>query len=260
MTRKSPIVRLAALRKRRLRSLQERVDAEARVLALSIISRVASSLAHDFKHDIGTIWNCTELLESEHSAAGRDDVNDACDAIRAAGRAVLRRLERLLSMTDHREPWEQVLSLTSSVSRFASKVETSCAAQQIDLSVVLPAGEVLVVADPDQIQFVLEILFDNSREALDRRKEERSIQITVHSNEHEVLLFWRDNGRGMDPVTREHCLEPFFTTRASGIGLGLFVAQTILKRRGGRIEVESCEGEGTCLMLTLPRPATAEIE
>lgn len=259
MTRKSPIVRLAALRQHRLQLRREKIDAEAQALALGILSCVASSLAHDFKHDIALILNCVDVLESEHRAAGRDEVNDTCDVIREAGRAVLRQLGRLLLMTGRGQLGEEALSLTSSVSRFASSVQTFCATERIDFSVVLPEDEVLVIVDPDQIQLVLEILFENSRDALDGRRHDKSIGITTHLTEHEVLLFWRDNGRGMNRVARERCFEPFFTTRKSGTGLGLFVARNIMKRHRGRIDLESREGEGTCVTLALPRPATAEI-
>ncbi len=64
----------------------------------------------------------------------------------------------------------------------------------------------------------------------------------------------RDNGTGMDEKTRQHCLEPFFSTKAQrgGSGLGLAMVYGMMRRHDGTIEVESVVGRGTCIHLTFP--------
>jgi signal transduction histidine kinase len=67
----------------------------------------------------------------------------------------------------------------------------------------------------------------------------------------------RDTGAGMTPEVLRHLFEPFFTTKPPGMGtgLGLAVAHSIVTGQGGRIEVESAPGQGTCFTLYLPRVA-----
>lgn len=258
MIRKSPIVRLATFRQHRLRLRREKIDAEAQILTLGSLSHVASSLAHDFKDDIGTIWNSVDVLESEPGAAGRDDVNDAGDATNpsSAGRTTEKSIcsvaQHASTLAANRKTLD-VRERACSPGRPRSVIHSNRSTRR---NTARAASR--IIADPDQ-QFVLESLLANSRDTLDEHRQERSVRINVHSTEHEALLSLRDNGRGMNPVTRERCFEPFFTTRATRSGLGLFVAQTFMRRHGGRIAVESCDGEGTCLTLALPRPVTAEI-
>jgi signal transduction histidine kinase len=72
-----------------------------------------------------------------------------------------------------------------------------------------------------------------------------------------VCVEVRDTGTGMTPETMRNLFQPFFTTRPPGMGtgLGLAVAHGIVTAQGGRIEVESELGKGSCFTLHLPRVA-----
>jgi signal transduction histidine kinase len=63
-----------------------------------------------------------------------------------------------------------------------------------------------------------------------------------------------DTGPGIPPDVQQRLFEPFFTTKAPGVGtgLGLHIAYSVIARQGGRIEIESTVGEGTCFVVTLP--------
>jgi two-component system sensor histidine kinase FlrB len=71
----------------------------------------------------------------------------------------------------------------------------------------------------------------------------------------EFLL--KDNGPGIDPAVRDRILEPFFTTKPQGTGLGLAVAQAVVSAHDGALWIESEPGGGTCVGIRLPLAASA---
>jgi PAS domain S-box-containing protein len=68
-----------------------------------------------------------------------------------------------------------------------------------------------------------------------------------------VQLAFRDNGPGLSPEQRKRIFEPFFTTKTKGTGLGMAIAQRIIKAHGGQIAVGDHPGPGAEVLITLPR-------
>lgn len=68
----------------------------------------------------------------------------------------------------------------------------------------------------------------------------------------------RDRGHGMEPQVRKRALDPFFTTRPSGTGLGLPIVQRIIEAHGGQLELQSNENEGTSVIIWVPVNAPVE--
>lgn len=68
----------------------------------------------------------------------------------------------------------------------------------------------------------------------------------------QLILEVKDNGVGMDEETRIHALEPFFTTKESGTGMGLATVYGVVQRHDGTVEIESAPGKGTTVRLLLP--------
>jgi CheY-like chemotaxis protein/anti-sigma regulatory factor (Ser/Thr protein kinase) len=74
------------------------------------------------------------------------------------------------------------------------------------------------------------------------------------ASDQQIQIEVRDNGIGMDEKTRQHCLEPFFSTKAKrgGTGLGLAMVYGVMRRHDGAIDIESVPNHGTCVRLTFP--------
>jgi signal transduction histidine kinase/CheY-like chemotaxis protein len=70
----------------------------------------------------------------------------------------------------------------------------------------------------------------------------------------DLIIEVRDNGSGMDEKVRQHCLEPFFSTKVQrgGTGLGLAMVYGMVQRQKGNIEIESAVGQGTCIRMIFP--------
>jgi CheY-like chemotaxis protein len=137
----------------------------------------------------------------------------------------------------------------------------------IELETRLAEGLGRVKADEGQIEQALLNLAVNARDAMPRGG--RIVIETANRDPHPaardagtgaagggfVAISVSDTGHGMDAVTLSHLFEPFFTTKAAekGTGLGLASVYGIVQQSGGRIDVQSAPGQGTCFLISLPR-------
>lgn len=78
---------------------------------------------------------------------------------------------------------------------------------------------------------------------------------TSHESDAACLITVQDDGRGMDEETARRAIDPFFSGREAGrgIGLGLSKAWRLIDTNGGRLEIDSKHGQGTCVMIRVPR-------
>ena len=122
----------------------------------------------------------------------------------------------------------------------------------VDLRRSEPLPEILV--DPDQLKEVFVNILINACEATG---EGGSISIEEEIAELQPLglvsvIRIRDNGPGIPAELQENVFEPFFSTKEDGTGLGLSIAVRIVAQHGGRLSLESEEGQGTTFIITLP--------
>ncbi len=123
-----------------------------------------------------------------------------------------------------------------------------------------------VACQPARLNQVFMNLIINACHAIaDRAKAAGSdfvgrLRITSAIAHDHLCIAFQDNGCGMSAATRERIFEPFFTTKplGEGTGLGLSVSYGIVREHGGKLEVESTPGEGTCFRVCLPLPAQTE--
>ena len=107
-----------------------------------------------------------------------------------------------------------------------------------------------VLVDSNQIIIAFKNLLRNARDSLSVGGK-ISIETTVR--DHSVVFHVRDNGSGIPPEDLEQILEPLFTTKARGMGLGLSITRTIVEKNRGKLLVESELGIGSCFSIELQR-------
>jgi signal transduction histidine kinase len=111
-----------------------------------------------------------------------------------------------------------------------------------------------VNVDPDLMTQVLVGLVANAIDAVGVGGE---IRLEAHPNGRQIELAVADTGPGVPAELRSQVFEPFFTTRAEGIGLGLAIARQIVEAHGGRIEVGQSESGGARFAVILPAAGSA---
>jgi len=115
----------------------------------------------------------------------------------------------------------------------------------LDLDSTLP--DIIIVRDQLK-QAILNLLLN----ALESETDKKEISIQSYRSDRNIIIKFRDYGKGISSGAREKIFEPFFTTKNSGSGLGLFIVHQIIQAHSGLIEVESEPGQGTVFMVTLP--------
>ena len=114
--------------------------------------------------------------------------------------------------------------------------------------------DVILYCDVVNMKEVLLNLLENSRDAMEGTGK---IQITGYFERLRRVYCIKvtDTGRGMSDKTKAEAFAPYFTTKQKGIhyGLGLAFCKSILQAHGGKIKIESVEGQGTKIILCFPR-------
>ncbi|HSP44315.1 MAG TPA: ATP-binding protein, partial [Luteolibacter sp.] len=122
---------------------------------------------------------------------------------------------------------------------------------ELDLAESLPPA----LIDSGQFQQVFYNLMRNAYQALPASG--GRITIRSRANDYEYVISIEDNGVGISPEHMGAIFEPYRTTKSSGSGLGLLIVRRIIREHGGEISLESEEGEGTRVIIHLPRAERA---
>jgi PAS domain S-box-containing protein len=231
---------------------------------LESIGRLLGGVAHDFNNLLtGIVLYCDLLVPAlAESPASRRKVQE----IRRAAENGSSLIRQLLALA-RRRPLEPCCLSLNEVANTAVDLLSHLIGENIELVTVLAEDLGLVEMDRSQLEQIILNLVLNARDAM---PEGGRITLATNncfcalprSNGHNssvpiscVELVVSDTGWGMDPETKSHLFQPFFTTKAPGKGNGLGLATTfnIVQALGGTIAVDSEPGKGTRVSIRLPR-------
>ncbi len=99
---------------------------------------------------------------------------------------------------------------------------------------------------------VLQVFLNLILNALDATQEGTTIELTTQSHGNSIRILIRDEGCGIPANQHDQLFQPYFTTKETGTGLGLFVCRNVLQSAGGQIELLSSTTAGTTFAVTLP--------
>jgi len=125
----------------------------------------------------------------------------------------------------------------------------------IRLRADLPDNPLMLKADPDQLLRVCTNIIKNAVQAIPEGKEGR-ISVEVYAENGYALVSFSDNGRGIPPELYDRIFSPNFSTKNSGMGLGLAISRKIVESFGGSISFSSRLNQGSTFMLRLPLSVT----
>jgi len=121
-----------------------------------------------------------------------------------------------------------------------------------DVSFKTNQEEVFVDVDKNQITRVVNNLVKNAIQAAER-VENPLISVEVQNQNRSVCILVKDNGKGISKEDEIRIFEPKFTTKSSGMGLGLPMVKNIIEAYGGSVEFQSVESLGTTFRIKIPK-------
>ena len=216
------------------------------------IGRLAGGVAHDFNNLLTVIMGNAELLLNQLRPG--HPLRSCAEEMQKAGAQGALLTRQLLSFSRRDQATPRQLDLNVIVVEMEGMLRRIIG-EDIEIDTVLSSETAMVLVDRSQIEQVMMNLTLNARDAM---PDGGRITLHVDSNEPSDIVFTvSDNGAGMDEEIKSRLFEPFFTTkeRGKGTGLGLALVQGIIQGAGGTITIDSREGQGTTVRITLPRSA-----
>jgi PAS domain S-box-containing protein len=258
------LVNLALQKSRMLLERRESAMQRHQAGKMEAMGRLAGGVAHDFNNLLTAISGHTHLilrgLPAQHPLRKNAEI-----VLRATERAT--ETTRNLLAFSRQQPLKPVATNPNKViERLRVLIDRLIPANiTVETDLLADAGKVL--ADPGQLELALMNLAVNARDAMAADGGRLVIctrELVVDDNLARrvgarpgiyVSLSMRDTGMGMDPATAERVFEPFFTTKEAGhgTGLGLSSAYGAVRAMDGFITIETAEGQGTTIAISLPR-------
>lgn len=243
-------------RQARLRALQAELIHRDRLAA---DARLLSELAHEIRNPVANVRNCLEVIHRRVGAdpKARQFVDLAIDELLRMHELA----EQMLDLNRPLDPDATRCDVGAVVAQVASLLSIRNEADRWPIDVTAGAG-VEAAMGPDTLKQVLVNVLRNAREAM---PEGGRTHVEVRSDERGVSIEVADEGPGIPEDVLPRIFDPFFTTKGSarGIGLGLFVAEGLARRYGGRLRAHNRPDGGACFTIELPSagadlaPATA---
>ncbi len=233
---------------RRLRSQLAQLE---RQQSLGVMS---ATFAHELNQPLAVILNYAELLKQEQrsgiiaTATTRNVLDDIiASAIRAS--EIIRRIRRFIQPrhSQNTERFDMRTVLDDVLALLAHEIAHSA----ITVTTAHMPEPVWVRADTVLISQVLFNVLRNAMEAI-AEKTERHIHLDIIQNDHELQIGVTDSGSGLSQEATQKAGEPFYTTKPSGMGLGLSVSNNILSQYGGHLLLTNT-GAGTRAVVCLPK-------
>lgn len=236
-----------------------------RMESLASLTNLAASVAHEIKNPLGAISIHIQLLQKAIAKARENDnilpdkkfmenylnvVNEEIDNLNKIVVDFLFAVRPVSANLELLHPDE----ITAKIFDF---LKPELEKENIDVKLNLKNADVKLLIDEKLFREVIVNLSQNAMYAIKEnssRKEKGLIEVFTAVKDDKYNLIISDNGIGMSEEKQAKIFEPYYTTKATGTGLGLTMVYKIIKEFSGDINVKSVENEGTSFVISIPVP------
>lgn len=213
---------------------------------------MAKQVAHEIKNPLTPMKLSIQQLER----AWNDKSSDLDDRIRKLTHTLIQQIDNLSVIASEFSSFAKMPPAQNEILKVEEVIISSINLfkqnENIEITLVKNINdEMFVIADKDQMLSVFNNLIKNSIQAIPKNKK-GLINISLSRNNEKILIKVQDNGSGIDNKMKDKIFEPNFTTKSSGMGLGLSIVKNIIEIAMGEIWFETNYEKGTCFYISLP--------
>ena len=247
-------------RLREHRELQERLNQAEK---LSLVGRFAATVAHEVRNSLNFINLSIDQIRAKHAGGEERAALELQRNLRNIKDEIIR-LNRLvndfLSAGRQMPPEMAPCNLKATMEEAVTLVEKQAHRQSIVVTMELPADLPILQLDGAQMKTCFLNILINAVQAMPRGGQVRITAGSLNETGNGGILQLRfaDTGPGIPPDDREKVFTPFYSTKATGFGLGLAITKKIVEEHGGRVYVADDGTPGTVVVLELPLPSVAQ--
>jgi signal transduction histidine kinase len=248
-------VNLRRRKKAEFEARQHRNELE-HVARTATMGELTSSLAHELNQPLAAIRNYANAAQRFLSQDDPDSTKakEALEGIVRDDRRAAEVISRVRGLLKKEEPRYRPLYMNNLIQDILGFVRSDSVLEGLSIETELALGLPAVLGDRVQLQQVLLNLMLNAVDAMNKAKPNLRKLVIKTENEEDrgVKVSVRDFGSGIDEAHRDKLFEPFYTTKSSGMGMGLAISQRIIHAHGGEIRAENNPDGGATFYFTLP--------
>lgn len=235
-----------------IHDLAMRKKAEQEILMaekLSMTGKIARSIAHEVRNPLSSLNLALEQLYEELEEL--EDVDIYIDIIRNNARRIDQLISEMLKSSKPRELRLENHNINEILKESFDLIGDRLKLQGMRFEQFYKDDISLIPLDKAQIKTALTNIMINAVESME--PDHGILKVITNENQDEISVVIEDNGSGVSDQDINHLFEPFFTSKKSGMGLGLTSTRNIIHSHGGRIEVESKIDQGTRFHISFPK-------
>ena len=232
-----------------LKRLEKEVQRHDRLVALG---KMAAGVAHEVRNPLSSIKGFATLLGAKFKDGSQE--HEAADLLVYEAERLNRSITELLNYARPTALNKEKINIGDMVASSLKLVGSDAQALGVKISLEIDPDIPEINIDRDKINQVLLNLYLNGLQAMEVSDLEKELKVSARLDDsgETVIIEIQDNGEGIPQENIDKVLDPYFTTKPEGTGLGLALAYKIIDEHNGTIRFMSLAGQGTTVTVTIP--------